>query len=237
MNETKSIYIMISQTNTKFAGLVRRFGRTEYNHAAVALDVELEQLYAFARPKHKAVLLARLVKENVYRYTLGKEQTVNVVIFRIEVTQRQYLWVKNTIEQIYNDKEYIYNLLSVLSYPFSQGFSTYKAFSCIEFAVFILKALNYELAKPLYRYKSDDLLQLLQGNEWFRGDILEYKTDNVYDQEYFSPMTFQMIWESTVTLWGLFVRTFLYRHSSSRKIGWLRYFSFCKSKIIRGGVR
>ena len=128
---------MISQTNTRFARLVRKFGKTHYNHAAVALDEELEQLYAFARPKHKAVLLARLVKENVHRYTLGKEQTVNVVIFKIDVTMRQYLWVKNTIEQIYADKEYIYNLLSVLSYPVSRGFSTYKAFSCIEFAMFI----------------------------------------------------------------------------------------------------
>ena len=121
---------MISQTNTRFARLVRKFGKTHYNHAAVALDEELEQLYAFARPKHKAVLLARLVKENVHRYTLGKEQTVNVVIFKIDVTMRQYLWVKNTIEQIYADKEYIYNLLSVFNYKIFQTCRTNSCDSC-----------------------------------------------------------------------------------------------------------
>lgn len=213
MKKNKSIYIMISQTNTRFAGLVRKFGRTQYNHAAVALDVELEQLYAFARPNHKAVLLSRLVKENVYRYTLGKEKIVDVVIFKIDVTNDQYRWVEKTIEQIYNDKEYIYNLLSVLSYPVSRGFSTYKAFSCIEFAMFILKALNYDIPKPLYRYKPDDLLHLLCGNIWYQGDILEYKPDSEYDQEYFSPWTFQIFWESVVTFAGLLTRTFVPRRS------------------------
>lgn len=211
MKETKSIYIMISQTNTRFASLVRRLGRTDYNHAAVALDEELDQLYAFARPKHKAVLSARLVKENVHRYTLGKEESVNVIIFKVDVTERQYLWVKNTIEQIYNDKEYIYNLLSVLSYPLSKGFSTYKAFSCIEFAMFILKALSYDVTKPLYQYKPDDLLPLLQENIWFQGDILEYKEDGGYDHEYFSPWTFHLFRESVITLLWLFQRTFVKR--------------------------
>lgn len=204
---------MISQTNTRFAGLVRKFGRTRYNHAAVALDVELEELYAFARPMHRGVLLARLVKENIYRYTLGKEQTVDVVIFKVDVTESQYLWVEKTIQQISSDKEYIYNLLSVLSYPLSRGFSTYKAFSCIEFAVFILKALNYDITKPLYRYKPDDLLHLLDGKVWYQGDILEYKPDDGYDYDYFSPLTLQLLWESLAALMGLLRRTFLPRMS------------------------
>ena len=208
---------MISQTNTRVARLVRKFGKTHYNHAAVALDEELEQLYAFARPKHKAVLLARLVKENVHRYTLGKEQTVNVVIFKIDVTMRQYLWVKNTIEQIYADKEYIYNLLSVLSYPVSRGFSTYKAFSCIEFAMFILKALSYDIPKPLYRYKPDDLLPLLYKDICYQGDILEYKEDSGYDYEYFSPWTFHLFWDSVITLMWLFMRTFVRRQRKETK--------------------
>lgn len=194
--------------------MVRKFGRTHYNHAAIALDEELEQLYAFARPKHKAVLLGRLVKENVHRYTLGKAQTVNVVIFKIDVTMQQYLWVKNTIEQIHGDKEYIYNLLSVLSYPVSRGFSTYKAFSCIEFVMFILKALNYDIAKPLYRYRPDDILPMLCENIWFQGDILEYKEDSGYDHEYFSPLTFNLFWDSAVTLMLLLTRTFVKREGS-----------------------
>lgn len=202
---------MISQTNTRFAGMVRRFGRTHYNHAAVALDAELDQLYAFARPKHKAVLLARLVKENVHRYTLGKEEGVNVVIFKIDVTRKQYHLVKKTIKRIYNDKEYMYNLLSVLSYPISGGFSTYKAFSCIEFAMYILRSLDYDVPKPLHSYKPDDLLYLLRDNIWYQGNILEYKEDSGYDHEYFSPLTFHLFKDSAMALMGLFGRTLVKR--------------------------
>ena len=110
----KYIYIVISQTHTGFAGTIRRFGKIKYNHAAVALDEQMTQLYAFARPKHHALLLGRLVHETLFRYTLGKHSFVDVMIFRIPVTEDQYAWVKDTIYRIKNDKAYIYNLFSVL---------------------------------------------------------------------------------------------------------------------------
>ena len=61
--------------------------------------------------------------------------------------------------------------------------------------MFILKALSYDIPKPLYRYKPDDLLPLLYKDICYQGDILEYKEDSGYDYEYFSPWTFHLFWD------------------------------------------
>lgn len=209
--ENRSIYIMISQTHSKFAYCIRKLGRTKYNHAAISLDAELNELYAFARPQHNAVLLAKLIHENVYRYTLGKFSCVNVVIFKIDVTEDQYDRVSHIVSRIHNDHEYIYNMLSVLTFPLSGGFKTYKAFSCIEFVMYILKGLGYKLDKPFYSYKPDELVELLGDNICFEGNLLDYKNADGISYDYYAPMTYKIFCESASVLKKTFLRSILRR--------------------------
>ena len=84
------IYVLISSTPTRFGGLIRRFGHLQYNHAAIAFDENLEEVYAFARQKHSTLLLGKLVKENYSRYTLNKTEEIQSVVFKIPVTIYQY---------------------------------------------------------------------------------------------------------------------------------------------------
>ena len=58
------IYVVVSHTATRFGKILRIFGKIEYNHSAIALDENFNELYAFARPQYRAMILARLVKEN-----------------------------------------------------------------------------------------------------------------------------------------------------------------------------
>ena len=202
----KNIYILISQTHTGFAGTVRRLGKVKYNHAAVALDENMKELYAFARPKHSAVLLGRLVQESQFRYTLGKFPVVNVMIFCIPVTDEQYAWVRDTIYRIKSSRDYIYNLFSVLSTPLTGGFATYKAFSCIEFVMFLLQGLGYPMDKPLYRYRPDDLIALLSDSVLYQGNLLEYKRDETVDEGYYSRLSPEEVLTSMLIPFRLFYR-------------------------------
>lgn len=185
----KYIYILISQTHTGFADKVRKWGKVTYNHAAIALDEKMTELYAFARPKHSAVMLGRLVRESAFRYSLGKHSCVNSMIFRIPVTAEQYEWIRDTIHRIRNNKAYIYNLFSVLSTPVTGGFFTYRAFSCIEFVMFLLQGVGYSVDKPLYRYRPDDLIGLLSDSVYYQGNLLEYMDDTSEDVGYFQHMS------------------------------------------------
>ena len=69
INKTKAIYLMISQTGTKFAKSIRKIGKQQYNHSSISLDEDLRRTYGFARPQHNAVLMGRLVRESLERYT------------------------------------------------------------------------------------------------------------------------------------------------------------------------
>lgn len=215
----QKIYIIISQTHTGFARAVRKVGKVRYNHASIALDKDLEETFSYARPKHRAVLLARLVKENVYRYTMGKYSDVPVVIFCLEVTDGQYEWIKNKIYQIYNDGEYLYNFYSVLSNLITGGFATYKTFSCIEFVMYLLQGIGYKTEKPLYSYRPDDLVELFADSVYFEGNLLDYKTDSKTDLGYYDPMSVAEILESSMVPFKLIYRL-IFKRNHDGQIGY-----------------
>ncbi|MBQ5917447.1 MAG: hypothetical protein IIW92_02640, partial [Lachnospiraceae bacterium] len=137
MSETKAIYLMISQTGTKFAKSIRKIGKQQYNHSSISLDADLRRTFGYARPQHNAVLMGRLVRESLERYTLGKDEPVQIAVFKVPVTEEQYEWVKKEIALRLNNEEYMYNLLSVLTYPFVKGYSVENMFTCIEFVAYI----------------------------------------------------------------------------------------------------
>lgn len=183
---------MISQTITRFGTAIRKVGGIQYNHASICLDLSGKQFYAFGRPQHNAVLLGRLVSESVVRYTLRTNKFIPVIILRVPVSAESYSWIKSTIHLMKDNRDYMYNLFSVLSYPVTKGFKTYKAFSCIEFIAYLLEKSGYELKKPCYQYKPDDLL-LLNFKIIYQGDIRGFLTEKEKDTTYFAPVTKELV--------------------------------------------
>lgn len=204
---SKSIYILISQTNTRFGKLIRKFGKIQYNHASIALDSELSEIYSFARQRHSLVLTGKLVKENISRFTLNRATNIDATIFEVPVIEEQYDEIKALIEEIYNDKEYLYNLFSVLTYPLTKGLSVYKAFTCNEFAMYVLKLLGHEVQKPLYQYKPDDLLEILGDKIYYQGNLLEYVKEKKVKTDYFDGIRMIDIHDSIMCISKLLFRT------------------------------
>ncbi len=205
------IYFMISVTQTRFGYLIRKVGHNTYNHTSVILDDQFKEIYGFARSKHKLPFVGGLVKENVDRFTLKRNVKVPVKIFRVPVNVVEYEGVRKIIKEIYEDEEYMYNLYSVLSFPLLQGFETYKAYSCIEFIVHLLQYLQFNIDKPAFQYKPDDLVELLKGYEYYTGDLVELLPDSDPDLNYFEPINLGMVKENMVHLKKITQRTFLNR--------------------------
>lgn len=185
----KNLYVIISQTHTGVAGVIRKLGKTKYNHAAISLDKDLSSMYAFARLKHRSILLGQLVRENMYRYSLGKYDYVGGKVFELQVTDEQYVEIENVISDMYKEGDYLYNLFSVLLTPVMGGFSTYKSFSCVEFVMYLLKELGCKIERPLYAYRPDDLQNVLKDNVVFEGNLLDYCPDHHIDPNYFKRLT------------------------------------------------
>jgi len=206
------IYVLISRTQTKFARCIRLLGKVQYNHSSIALDENFEKLYSFSRPQHRAIFLGKLVRETLDRFLLNKNFVIPVVVFKIPVSAEKHDEIREHMNDIMCDDEYMYNLFSVMTYPFTRGFSVYKTFNCTEFAAYILQKINIELAKPLYQYKPDDFLTLLEPYNHFEGDLKDFMVCKDTDTMYYEPCNWNLIKRNYQGLLRIFRRTYIEKH-------------------------
>lgn len=173
------IYVVISETPTKFGKAIRHFAKIKFNHASIAFDDKLCQLYSFGRYQHKNPLNAGLIREYPERFTLRQYSRVNVRIYRIPVTKDQYTKGKSRILQIKHDDEgYLYNLFSVLFYPIMKGFHTYKAYSCAEFVAHMVRLMGIRLDGDKFNctYTPEEIGNRVKDWLIFEGNLLDYWT-------------------------------------------------------------
>ncbi len=203
----KHIYIVISATLTKFGFVIRKLGGIRYNHAAIAFDPEFNEWYSFARRRHKAVLTGGLMEEHIRRYTLDTDKPVDCIIFRIPVRDEKYDELRDTIRYIADDGEYIYNLLSVLTYPVTKGITTKKAFTCTEFVAYMLYITGFKLKRPICTYKPDEIAHILRTFIYYRGDLAEYvKHGHNKQTDYFDDLSEKDVTESLHNVKGILKR-------------------------------
>ena len=184
------IYLVISETPTKFGSVIRKFAHIKYNHASIAFDENLRRLYSFGRRQYKNPLNAGLIREYPERFTLRRFSRINVRIYRIPVTREQYLQGKSRILEIRHDRDgYLYNLFSVLSFPLLKGFHTYKAFSCAEFAAHMLRTVGLELdaGKQSCEFTPEEIGSRFNDLLFFEGNLLDYwKSAPAVPNDFFS---------------------------------------------------
>ena len=65
------IFVLLMQTGTSVAKVLHFFTRKPYNHASVALDLTLEEMYSFCRNHSHFPLPAGFNREIVGEGTLG----------------------------------------------------------------------------------------------------------------------------------------------------------------------
>lgn len=176
-NKNDYVFVVLSQTPSGFGKAIRRVAGLNYNHASIAFDENLNELYSFGRIKNRVPILAGFVKEYPERFSLGQAQCVNIIIYKIPVTKQQLEQGKCTVREIASEKDaYMYNLLSVVTFPLLHGFSTYKAFSCSEFVAHVLQHMNVltNKEKKASKYTPEDLMHEVIGEVHYQGNMLTY---------------------------------------------------------------
>lgn len=203
----KSIYIILSSTQTKFARMIRFLGRQQYSHVSICLDGSFTHVYAFARPQHNAIFLSRLVEESLVRFTLSRKDKIPIAVFKIDVTNEEYEWIKETIHTMLDNPEYKYNLYSVLLFPIMKGFAVKKTFTCVEFVTYLLQHSGYLQSKKRYRYTPDDLAIELKNYLLCQKDVRDCLPECHDAENYFAPFTMRLFWLSTKELCNVTMRT------------------------------
>lgn len=171
------VFVVLSQTPSGFGRVIRRIAGLKYNHASIAFDESLNELYSFGRIKNRVPILAGFVKEYPERFSLGQAKCVDIVIYKIPVSRQQLEEGKCKVQEIASEKEvYMYNLLSVVTFPLLHGFYTYKAFSCSEFVAYVLQHMNVltNKEKKAFKYTPEDIMNEVIGEVHYKGNLLTY---------------------------------------------------------------
>lgn len=202
-NEQKYIYVVLSRTSTNVAKIVRKFTKCQYSHTSISFDEQLTQCYTFGRVHYKAPLIGQLVQESYTSFTLNREKPVPVIFYRIPVSEEVYKRAYKTVSDMWEDPEYIYNLLSIITYPVQKGIDAYKSYTCIQFVMMILKQIGIPLNKPSYKYIPDDLIELLKEYKYYEGDIRGIMSEDIVDIHFLEAVQFKDHFEVVKRLYVL----------------------------------
>lgn len=139
VNQTKQLYIVISQTGTLLSRLLKLITRAEYNHASLSVSADLNQMYSFGRLHPYNPFWGGFVKESPYKGTFKRFHNTKVVVISVEINEKQYMEICDYLEWMYLEKEkYHYNYLGLFLAAFHIKYAKSNCYYCSEFVKDIL---------------------------------------------------------------------------------------------------
>ncbi len=173
MVQQKEIYLLLTDTRSWFTRLIKFYTKKPYNHASIAFDQELEQVYSFGRKAPKNPFIGGFVKENMNE---GLFKHANGVIYSVSVTEEQWQKIQQYIRKINAEKDaYRYNFIGLFGFLLKRPINRKNAFFCSQFVATVLQESNVtQFSKPIplvtpYDLQKADVFQLV-----YKGEIKEY---------------------------------------------------------------
>ncbi|MFD0588905.1 hypothetical protein ACFQZE_12960 [Paenibacillus sp. GCM10027627] len=149
MNREIDIFVLLTDTGTVLTKLIRSFTKDPLNHASIAFDVNLNDVYSFGRKNPSNPFFAGFVKENV-RGPFFEDSMC--ALYRCRVSVTTYNSIRSQIQHFEQYHElYKYNLVGMLGVVFNIEWERRYAYFCSQFVatVFERSGMNLVDKSPL----------------------------------------------------------------------------------------
>lgn len=172
MNE-KKIYIVLTQTYTTIARIIKSITKDKYSHASISLDIKCNNMYSFGRKYIYFPFYGIFLKEDLRKGLFIRNKNALVVIYEIKVTKKQYNKIKDKIKEIeLNNKGY--NIIGLLLAHFRVKLHRRKYY-CSEFVYEVLSNKEIEIYnKENTLFKPEELITNNKFVKIFEGKIRDY---------------------------------------------------------------
>lgn len=173
----KQVYILLTNTGSLLTKLIKLYTKKPYNHASIAFDRELLEVYSFGRKTARNPFIGGFVKEDV---VTGLFKQADCAIYSITVTEDQIQKLKHYLKKIEaRKKQYRYNFLGLFGVMFNKPINRRNAFFCSQFVAFVLKqSAIMDFEKPLALIAPYDLQCISTVQFVFEGKLKDYLNDN-----------------------------------------------------------
>lgn len=137
MTHERRIYVLLTDTGTLFTRMIRMVTRFPLNHASIAFDRDLKEVYSFGRKNPHNPLIGGFVKENVYDEWFDN---VDCAIFSCTVDSSVYYQMQEQMEWYErNQALYKYNLLGLFGVVFNKEIERTNAYFCSQFVASVFE--------------------------------------------------------------------------------------------------
>ncbi len=144
------IYIIITKTPTVVGKVIRQVLDNKYNHMSISTKPDLSKIYSFGRVSVKNFITGGPMRESFYTLSLGGGANVEICVFRLPVTKKQFDLLTGFIESVFYDVDgYVYNMADAIGTIFHRQIHVDKCYTCIQFCKDALTYAGVEGAKCL----------------------------------------------------------------------------------------
>ncbi|WP_216667915.1 hypothetical protein [Sporosarcina jiandibaonis] len=170
----KKIYILLTDTETLLTRLIKFYTKKPYNHASIAFDAELIEVYSFGRKTAKNPLIGGFVREDIHSVIFRQ---ADCAIYSLNITNDEFQKMYQYIQEIASNREkYRYNFIGLFGVLFKKPIKRKNAFFCSQFVASVLKEskiIDYA-EEDLSLVKPSDLTHLANFELLFEGGLNDY---------------------------------------------------------------
>ncbi|MDF2647346.1 MAG: hypothetical protein K0Q73_3151 [Paenibacillus sp.] len=175
-NSRSSIYVLLSDTGTLFTTLIKSFTSAPYNHASLALDTDLNDLFSFGRKYPTNPWAAGFVEEDIYEGTFRQFPSTRCVLLRLQVSKQQRDDVIRIVQSFQKEKEvYRYNWIGLLGVLMNLDIEPKSAYFCSQFVSETLSKSGLSLwDRPSTLVTPNDFLRHPAFETLYEGFLYDY---------------------------------------------------------------
>ena len=176
MKAKRAVYIVLTDTGTWFSRLIGCYTGKKLNHASLAFDEGLREVYSFGRKQPNNPFLAGFVRENMHGDWFLRRRDVPCSIYRCEVSEPALRRIRNYVRYLDKNKnEYTYNLLGLLFVAAGIRLERERAHFCSQFVASALSAGGVHISdKPPCLTTPQDFAESDRLQPVYHGTLYEY---------------------------------------------------------------
>jgi len=170
--ENKKIYIVLTQTYSLVARIIKYLTHDKYSHASLSFDKSCNEMYSFGR-KYRYFPMYGIFKKEDLNKGLFRNKGSLIAVYEVNVNESQYNKIKNKVKEIEKTNKG-YNIIGLLLARFKIKLNRNKYY-CSEFVYEVLSSDNINLySKNNALFRPEELIENIKSNKIFEGKIRDF---------------------------------------------------------------
>lgn len=146
LEKSKCVYIMVSKTQTLPSNVIKMWTKQPYAHTSLAMDIELKEMYSFARKGLHNPFNCGFISEDITSGVFGRDVDTTCQIARLWVTAAQYKQINRIINKFKMEQDfYHYNYIGIFGVMCNRAIERRYNYFCSQFVYYVLQEAGVQM--------------------------------------------------------------------------------------------